>query len=134
MRKEDKIKEAYGEHWEKVKNYVDANGWLDAKSFYGDRHKGLAGLTMQISDRYDPKYCYWKRPISLSGIENNNGWLQFRGNQPKESNWYWIKTNSDMLIAFWVNHKNVFIDMDNSIYFNAVTHYQPIEEPKPPIY
>jgi hypothetical protein len=85
MTKQEKIQEAYGEHWEKVKYFVDKDGWFDAKSFYGQAiHKGLVGLTMEISDPYDPKYCYWKRPVSLSGINNNNGWIKVDDMLPEE--------------------------------------------------
>lgn len=129
MTKEEKIKEAYGEYWEKAKDHVDENGWLDAKSFYGEAiHKGLIGLTMDILDPYDPKYCYWKRPVCLGGIENNNGWTVLT----EES--YETLENGDYM---WYNNQNGDWEIDDlsESHLQNYTHFQAITyPPKPPIY
>lgn len=134
MTKEEKIQQAYGEHWEKVKNFIDKDGWLDARSFYKEEtHKGLFGLTMEILDPYDPKYCYWKRPVSLSGIENNNGWIKIESDDdlPKEVDTYYLFNNYTKKIE---SRFYVPTNVNDKILFRQYSHYQPIEKPEPPIY
>jgi len=78
MTKEQKIKEAYGEHWEAVKLFVYENGWCNFRELYGEigNCRGLPGLTLITKNPYDPYQCYHKRPVSLQGIEKNNGWTK----------------------------------------------------------
>lgn len=66
MTKEEKIKEAYGEYWDLVKNHIDDNGWFsnDREDFYlsfGDCEK-LGGT--------DYGHNEFIRPKSLQGIED----------------------------------------------------------------
>jgi hypothetical protein len=124
MTKEEKIKEAYGEYWNLVKDLVRNDGSLSEAVWLG------SSINLPYHD-YSTGYY---RPDTLWGITDNNGWIKFEGNPPKESNWYWIKTKNDTLVAYWANHKNIFVDNDSSFYFNAVTHYQPVRKPKPPLY
>jgi len=67
MTKEEKIQEAYGEYWEKLKFCIDENGWFNQITKW------------QSLDNYFHKdtiegKSYLQRPKSLQGIENNNGW------------------------------------------------------------
>lgn len=129
MTKTEAIKAAYEDvGLPFIENVIFDNGWLKIKpTQYSSKYKDCDLLKLTT-------YVHSIRPKSLSGLENNRGWIEFQGNHPKESKWYWIKTNNDMLVAYWASHKNIFVDNDNSLYFNAVTHYQPIETPKPPIF
>ncbi|MCT3788475.1 hypothetical protein HZQ67_13960 [Elizabethkingia anophelis] len=130
--KEKAIKAAYGDMWIYMSSFPQARkialeneGWVFITHLPSTIDRTLFDF------QHGDSIC---RPKSLSGIENNRGWIEFQGNHPKESKWYWIKTNNDMLVAYWASHKNIFVDNDNSLYFNAVTHYQPIETQKPPIF
>ncbi|MCT3800623.1 hypothetical protein HZQ61_02915 [Elizabethkingia anophelis] len=142
--KQQAIKAAYGEHWSIVKNDVDVNGWLHSKELFGDkgRNLNLTGLTLITKNQYDPYQCYYKRPISLTGIENNNGWTRIESEEdlPKEKGDYWVVWNGKIIVQYWLrdNPDNPYNDMvqNNQVFswMQAVTHYQPIETPKPPIF
>ncbi|MCT3693471.1 hypothetical protein HZQ92_18035, partial [Elizabethkingia anophelis] len=124
------IKAAYGEYWDKVKDYVNKNGWCDFKSVFGDidNGKGLEGIELETMDNYDPKYCYWKRPKSLSGIENNRGWTRIESEKdlPKEYKNYWCRTyNGDTkILRFDPEFKEWYYECNTGLSF-TVTHYQP---------
>ena len=70
MTKEEKIAEAYGEHWETVKEDVTEHGWLDGTRFpiTQEIKKAIYPYETQINN------AHHYRPISLRGIETNNGW------------------------------------------------------------
>ncbi|AZA82182.1 hypothetical protein C1637_09870 [Chryseobacterium lactis] len=137
MKKQEKIQEAYSSHWEKVKPYVDENGWCDFKALWGDfgNSKGLEGIELETMDPYDPKYCYFKRPVSLNGINDNNGWIKIESEEdlPKEKGHYWVKNKvSENRIDFDYIDWDCETTIDLWMEFN--THYQRIPQPKPPIY
>ena len=126
--KQEAIKNVYGECWEKVKGYVDENGWID-----NSIPKFTFGQLKNLDLEY--KNDVFFRPKSLQGIENNNGWIKIESEKdlPKESGLYFGKDyefGTDM----------TFFDFetkeweDSSGYLLNITHYQPIEKPKPPIY
>ena len=126
--KQEAIKNVYGECWEKVKDYVDENGWID-----NSIPKFTFGQLKNLDLEY--KNDVFFRPKSLQGIENNNGWIKIESEKdlPKESGLYFGKDyefGTDM----------TFFDFetkeweDSSGYLLNITHYQPIEKPKPPIY
>ena len=122
MTKQEKIQEAYGKYWEVVYEYVDKNGWCSAywktKTYF---------QTEFTSEKWRPK--------SLTGIEDNNGWIKIESEAdlPKNDDDYWVMTNikddevqqlSNLIVIRCLNlEKNI-----------KVTHYKPIENPKPPIY
>ena len=122
MTKQEKIQEAYGKYWEVVYEYVDKNGWCSAywktKTYF---------QTEFTSEKWRPK--------SLQGIEDNNGWIKIESEAdlPKNDDDYWVMTNikddevqqlSNLIVIRCLNlEKNI-----------KVTHFQPIEKPKPPIY
>jgi hypothetical protein len=62
MTKQEKIREAYGEHFESVKDYVDENGWCDLSIM------PLKWKISEIND-IDIEDFTWFRPKSLAGIE-----------------------------------------------------------------
>lgn len=70
MKKQDKIIQAWGSHWEKVKEFVDDNGFCHKrKKIMFDEIKSDIALVMD-----HPNYVYPFRPKSIVGIENNNDW------------------------------------------------------------
>lgn len=83
MTKEVKIKEAYGENWDQVKQFADENGWIKDAWIYhgvsnGISYDGLI-LPLESSDvqfkQYNSSDSTWRLKI-LIGIENNNGWTK----------------------------------------------------------
>jgi len=126
MTKQEKIQEAYREYWEDAKHWVNENGWVkhskkqDPESFKLFEEKEWLG--------------YWfYRPESLQGIENNNGWIKIESEDdlPKESGEYWTAIGENPNEVF----DNEFVERKYFKWRNIeVTHYQPIQNPQPPIY
>jgi hypothetical protein len=123
MTKQEKIIEAYGEHFETVKNHIDENGWIYTCYFifycnFKYHEKGF-GATHRI------------RPKSLAGIEDNNGWIKIESDKdlPKEEGLYFVmrrdKTKVEVIKFFFELSKE---------FKKRATHYQPIFKPKNPIY
>ena len=122
--KQEAIKNAYGEYWENVKDYVDNDGWID-----NSIPKFTFGQLKNLDLEY--KNDVFFRPKSLQGIENNNGWVKIESEADLPNNEkVWIYTsNNRVLISSKAVLNWVLKNPDNKI-----THYQPIEKPKPPIY
>ena len=136
--KQEAIKKAYSEYWENVKDYVDENGWIKCKDIH--YHKDLGLMRDQIHyidngkewDNFE--IISWRIPI-LQGIENNNGWIKIESEKdlPNVSGLYFGKDyefGTDMMYFDFETKKWE----DSNGYLQNVTHYQPIEKPKPPIY
>ena len=126
--KQEAIKNAYYEFWENVKDYVDENGWID-----NSIPKFTFGQLKNLDLEY--KNDVFFRPKSLQGIENNNGWIKIESEKdlPKVSGLYFGKDyefGTDMMYFDFETKKWE----DSNGYLQNVTHYQPIEKPKPPIY
>lgn len=130
--KQKAIIEAYGEHWQTVKQDVDENGWL-----YHPRG-GEVIFDPWIGAMHEHPTDDAYRPKSLSGIENNNGWISIESvdDLPKEEGQYFVYSKVDWHPYFRID---VFSGrLSNSIHHVTgkpiFSHYQPIEKPKPPIY
>ena len=133
MTKQEKIQEAYGKHWETVKNLVDHNGWVNLlETTIPNPRNGIEGLKMETLNEYHPKYCYYKRAKSIGGIEDNNGWTKIESYEdlPKVDNWYFTISKGRE------NHIDCEFFTENRkwTWEHFVTHFQPIKKPKPPIY
>ncbi|MDV3768125.1 hypothetical protein CMU26_01025 [Elizabethkingia anophelis] len=118
--KQQAIKAAYGEHWDKVKDYVDEDGWCNA----------FFGIAARDFDDTESKREVW-RPKSLSGIETNNSWTRIESEEdmPKEPGHYFVMDifrTEPCIIVFEETLKKNWLEV--------VSHYQPIETPKPPIF
>lgn len=124
MSKEEIIREAYGEYWEEIKEYVKDNGWCNC----------MVANKLALSGNQEDSDCgYYVRPKALQGIEHNNGWIKIENEAdlPKE--------NCDVMVVF----KNGEIDCQRYLFeyknfsthhYKHITHYQLITKPKPPIY
>ena len=129
--KEQKIKEAYGEYWEVLKETIDENGYSHNK------HKGC---TTVLKPNLSVEFIVYKdkiRPKSLQGIENNNGWTAILSEEdlPK------TRGNEDVFIIDLIGEEitigstKLLKDKDIRKYWlKTVKYYQPIIKPKPPIY
>jgi len=151
MTKKDKIKEAYGEHWEYFKDkQFDENGYsmFEEKD---DKHKIWEQITLDSHPYANRVY----RPSLLKGIENNNGWIKIESESdlPKGEFCYFIPCGKfDEAFMGWVdvNFQEVFfIDFSNygvtkaergyasqtnAWLVSQITHYQQIQKPLPPLY
>ena len=123
--KQEAIKKAYGEYWENVKDYVDNDGWID-----NSIPKFTFGQLKNLDLEY--KNDVFFRPKSLQGIENNKGWIRIESKDdlPKEEGNYFIVRNNNEVGASYFIPNNDFSAID----WRDITHYQPIEKPKLPIY
>nr|WP_297310389.1 hypothetical protein [uncultured Flavobacterium sp.] len=128
MTKEEKIKEAYGEYYETVKNYIDDNGWCVLNVSQKEPINFFAHHGKTEWKPIKERVCW--RPKSLQGIEDNNSWIKVESEAdlPKESYNYWIFQN-DGLIQSMKEY-----ELNKKYYNIEATHYQPIEKPKPPLY
>jgi hypothetical protein len=132
MTKEEVIKAAYGEHWESFSNEVKKcalnndgyiyNSILEPKDLSLETHQYILGFK-------------W-RPISLSGIENNNGWIkiEMESDMPKQrgtDDIYIIDELGEVQVASskLLNDRQIF-----NYWKATITHYQPINKPKPPLF
>lgn len=118
--KQEIIKQAYGERWEFVKDYVDENGWFP-DSILGD----AIWVLSECEREFINNELHW-RITSLKGIEDNNGWIKLNG-LPNEI------TNR---CSMWIMTKNgiEYLKENEFLPIGYATHYKPIEKPKPPIY
>ena len=130
--KQEAIKNAYGEHWEYLKNFINEEGvFIGDTDMISDKLFGewaFIGLAKAINSE---ELISGSRPKSLKGIENNNGWIRIESEAdlPKEEgNQYFVFIKGNIEIGFY------FKGTHQLQWLMHVTHYQPIEKPKPPIY
>ena len=134
MTKQEVIKNAYGEHWETVKDYVDGNGWCN-----WDYKNNCSPSRFEISE-FDTldfklgKYLIW-RPKSLQGIENNNGWIKIESESdlPKESEQYWCVLYDEVGILQYYSEAKIWEDIETENR-SFPSHYQQINKPLKPLY
>jgi hypothetical protein len=134
--KEEVIKEAYSEYWDKVKSYVDENGFVK----YGDIRNETIGFKdsdIEITDyNFNIDFEVW-RPKSLKGIESNNSWhkIESENDLPKEDCNCWIVTESySTCLALFLSDTKRFWELADLDFRLIPTHYKILEEPKPPLY
>ncbi|MDV3555233.1 hypothetical protein CMU75_09020 [Elizabethkingia anophelis] len=126
------IKAAYGEFWEKVKDYVRDCGVLidpltsaDVDEYISNNKENLEFIDTDIY-----------RPISLNGIERNNGWTRVEEGLPTNYDIEYFclhKCGRIIIRGFyeylgWGEFNSEILDQSD------ITHYQPIDSPKPPIF
>lgn len=127
--KQEAIKKAYYNNWDKVKDYVDENGWI----FWSDKNP-IGIYNNRYLEYKEENPNYW-RPKSLQGIENNKGWIRIesKDDMPKNDIYVHIVFNKKVNIAFLCNGE--FYNPNKVKYYKeGVTHYKPIEESNLPIY
>jgi len=129
-KKQEAIRLAYGEYWEQVKEYVDIDSGVLRIHISNINDYESLNLVYREHSRY--------RPLSLDGIETNNGWIRIESEAdlPKNEGCYFVYS----LVNWSPGYR---IDIFTGRLSNAVntetgtpifTHYQPIVKPKPPIY
>lgn len=133
--KQEAIKKAYGEHWERVKNKVRASSDARISGYSLPQDVGMPSHSIV---QYDWKDDDW-RPMELRGIEDNNGWIRIEpdGSNLPESGLYKVVSMhySEPLISKFAKGNNTWIPInteDRRII--SVTHYKPIKEELKPVY
>lgn len=133
MTKQELIKQAYGEYWDKVKDFVNENGWCDVSMY-----SMIKNIKPEFSEIENEIGQFDMRPISLKGIENNNGWIKIESENDLPKNEeiveYWILDDDEIIHAkFMHESKNWYDDFDLNLR-HFPTHYQQIVKPQPPLY
>lgn len=122
--KEKAIREAYGEHWEKVKTIIDENGWVKDRKF-----DGLLPIEMEF-DFHDNDFYDKRRPKSLKGIETNNGWSLTSEKLPDEDKVYvFIRIDGEL-----IEREFSFKKANPSTWEKVYTHWREKHEYPKPIY
>lgn len=139
--------DAWGDLWVTVKDKVTESGWVNSDEvlFLYSPDKGLDQRFEQSApDRSNLKPRYGVRPIALRGIENNNGW--------KPSGFYAADTdrrnpfkNHKLYRIGVLNYDGSFTEQGvkewkDGFFENGYpikpfpTHYQVVEDIKPPLF
>jgi hypothetical protein len=134
--KEKAIMEAYGEHYEALKDYIwHADGSLD-KDVFVETNISYEDIS-DIGFTHTDHFC---TPKSLQGISNNNKWVRIESEAdlPKETDKYWVMRNGVIDIGTYSLPYNKWM-CSGQYYFATlgdlkITHYQPIIKPLKPIY
>ena len=137
MTKNEVIEKAYGHSYEDMKNFIDGNGWLTemhTSIYYRTTEDGkMLSSLMENSNIIFEEVNNYLRPESLSGIENNNGWIR-------------IDSEADLpengISCFFMVYDQIktgifdyrFKNKGCSYGWGTVTHYQPIQKPHQPLY
>lgn len=133
-KKQDAIKNAYGEYWEQVKSHVSENGWINTKIL--DLSKTEISY-QQAKNRLNFKVEFEHRPSSLQGIEDNNGWIRIESENdlPKDIDNYWVQWNTQFDLSILTTKAHFYYgEKSNSEWLTKITHWQPIIKPLNPIY
>ncbi|MDM1042155.1 MULTISPECIES: hypothetical protein [Empedobacter] len=135
MTKKEKIKDAWGDYYLDVKEQIDEYGLVSEKFLTNNQCKTLNDdLSIEIYSPNEGYYFY--RPNSLQGIETNNGWIKIESEDdlPKYIVDCWIIYKDKICLSLYQSKHFVLKSEFSLLPFNLISHYQPIERPKPPIY
>lgn len=123
--KQEAIKKAYGEYFIRA----DINGWIK----FGMHCP--SDLDIEDYDEIVDTIGLW-RCKSLQGIENNNGWIKIESEEdlPKEGMHHSILLDSECINGYRNYDVIVFYEVNSRYRKKEISHYQPIEKPKSPIY
>jgi hypothetical protein len=129
MTKEEKIIEAYGEYYEKMKPWISEEGWFNKNAFYQEEFK----LKYQELDMFFSHLGDFMIPQSIVGITNNNRWIKIESENdlPKERGSFWTFIEGKEVV---INTFNTFDDMEFTFDNGKVTHYQSLIKPNEPLY
>lgn len=134
MTKIDVIKRAYedaGVDWDKISRKVDDNGFADMY-YVNPIFTNLAGNDIESMDA-DDKHCRFWRPITLKGIETNNGWTRIESEKdlPTEEGWYEVCKSWNPEENFEYYYPD---SADSRSQLMTYSHYKKVTRSQPPIY
>lgn len=130
MTKKEAIAEAYGIFYNPETIHYSINGWI------GNENKNV--IDKMIKNGILLEFGKTRvRPLSLLGIEDNNGWIKIQSEND-------LPKNQIRCITGLMYNKNNFIygfeeektpEVLKDLWeLNEITHYKPIEKQKQPIY
>lgn len=138
--KQEAIKKAYGEYWNRLsdlqKEYALNNN--------GNVHIGYSKEESQLYKDMVKSNLFLTQPLfpkSLLRINTNNEWIRIESKYELPRN-----QNIDIIIfnkcyqgyiyngLCYVENRYNSPELDEIVDADCITHYQPIEKPKPPIY
>jgi hypothetical protein len=122
--KQKAIREAYGNHWEVVKDFILNDGWCSRR-----KRIEFTQIAKDIEIDYEVVTPYHWRPASLQGLESNNGWVLSEEMPDNFSGMVWAKSGDIIEIMDVVNGHFYAPEIGREY-----THYQRITKPEPPIY
>ena len=143
--KEQAIKAAYGEHWERVKDYVEDNGWIELYSYncytdtvHTDLTEELPFLKELGYERkyYNNGYTHYVRPKSISGIENNNSWTRIESEEdiPDDDKLYDSGLMSVDGNFIQEEKRHAYKTLKWLFQRKLITHYRKVDTVPPPIF
>lgn len=126
MTKEEKIKEAWGELYESLKEFIDENGFYNGDCTLLNDSFFHETFTVNLEKEFS------NRPKSLKNIENNNGWIKIDSKKdlPKSDQIHYLVFSKNEIKKSSFNVHQV----EAGYQFGEITHYKPIIVDKPPIY
>ena len=128
--KQEAIKKAYGEHWERLNNFINEDGvFIGDTDMISDELFNEWAFIGSSKDINSEKLISGSRPKSLKGIENNNGWMRIDDFVKYTNEKFWL-FNSHLNDLY----QGQLFDDDMFPINRYATHYQPIKKPKQPIY
>lgn len=131
MNKQEVIKQAFGKSWNKLSfsmqdHILNRHHWVDRSSNRMNLSPSDLGFK---NEDCEIRHEFW-RPISLKGIETNNGWIKIEssGDLPKEGEF--------RVWPFGRIENNIFSARGVKMCYEAgrISHYQPVKEILHPIY
>ena len=138
--KKEAIKKAWGEHYEKLNSSesIDSDGYVNwGKHFIQDVKEHPINLGFDPENGIIWNGTKWK-PICLMGVHDNNGWINVTDKNclPNDNlDCYFIfQEGKQKLQSFGVFDKRLNSFWSGALKIKNVTHYKPIEKPKPPVY
>lgn len=146
MIKQEAIQKAYGELWEKAKNYVDQNGYIPLGLGIIDisnlKNYQLKTLNHFCWPKEHGEWCTCGRPLTLKGLETNNDWISVTENDllPKPGTNVFIVKDGEISKRVWiVDYLDRLISETSfsteTILKTQITHYKILEFPtEKPVY
>lgn len=138
MTKQEKIKESWigiigEENFPKIKHDEDGFSDWNCRRYFSRDKDNLFQDKLKQGSKFNNGGDLLYRPKSLKGIETNNGWIKIESENdlPKEEGNYMIFHNQDNMQTSETFSKNI---VHKLFEYNSITHYKPIQKPKPPIY
>ncbi|MCT4261603.1 hypothetical protein HZP32_05695 [Elizabethkingia anophelis] len=146
--KQQAIKAAYGEYYKDYRRFIDENGFIYQSDLFfpetGMKKDGVEAEIISVEKKHKWSNIKW-RPMSLQGLENNRGWTRIESEEdmPKDKTIDVIINDECYQGYIYEGQGGLFCCVENRynsteiaeiIEASSVTHYQPIETPKPPIF
>ena len=115
------------EKFDRIKEFIDDDGW------------GNYGMVLETNkfEFKDSNSNEFYRPISLQGIETNNGWIKIESEKDLPSDWdkvhFVLKGFEEHEYSGYYNN-GLFWNLNEAYTKEIVSHFQPVEKKPKPIY